>query len=103
MLSLVLRSEGEAISSSHIGVALTFSAGTFIYVAMHAVQELASASADIDESDADSRTAAHHHHHHHSSSPAEAKQILGRTGRVAVFLLGTVLPKTLQSLTGHGH
>lgn len=75
---------------------------------MHAVQELASASADLDETEKDARNDAHlhhHHHHRHNQSPPspEARQILGRTGRVAVFLLGTVLPKTLQSLTGHGH
>ncbi|UZJ54577.1 hypothetical protein CBS101457_003897 [Exobasidium rhododendri] len=104
-LSVVLTADsGDSISSSHIGVALTFSAGTFIFVAMHAVQELASASADFDEGDKDASTALHlHHNHRHPSTEAKPKQILGRTGRVAVFLLGTILPKTLQSITGHSH
>jgi solute carrier family 39 (zinc transporter), member 9 len=103
-LSVILTSDsGDNISPSHIGIALTFSAGTFIFVAMHAVQELASASADIDEGERDSGNALHLHHQHRHPSSADPKQILGRTGRVAVFLLGTILPKTLQSLTGHGH
>jgi hypothetical protein len=90
-LSVVLSSgSSDSISASHIGTALTFSAGSFIFVAMHAVQELASASADVDEGG----------HRHLSGDPP---QILGRTGRVAVFLLGTILPKMLESITGHHH
>lgn len=117
-LSLVLKSGPEAngIGSEHIGGALTFSAGTFMFVAMHAVQELTSAAADIDL-----EGSTHHHHHHHrehghghhyqgistSSHAASAetppREILGRTGRVSCFLLGTILPKILQSLVGHHH
>lgn len=121
-LSLILNpgADGSAISPHHIGTALTLSAGTFLFVAMHAVQELTSADADLDLDEG------HHHHHHHvhhsgqgaphghaheqraagahpgaTSSPP--RQILGRTGRVAVFVLGTILPKVLQGLVGHHH
>ncbi|PWN36154.1 Zip-domain-containing protein [Meira miltonrushii] len=114
-LSLVLKSSPDSnsngIGSEHIGGALTFSAGTFMFVAMHAVQELTSAAADID---LDAST--HHHHHGHAhhyegvstsphGAPAEAlpRQILGRTGRLSCFLLGTILPKILQGLVGHHH
>lgn len=104
ILSIFFSSDSNgSISSEHIGIALTFSAGTFIFVAMHAVQELASAAADIDDSERDTRAHYHHHHQQHASQSFEPRQILGRTGRVAVFLFGTVLPKTLQSITGHGH
>ena len=115
-LSLVLKSspDSNAIGSEHIGGALTFSAGTFMFVAMHAVQELTSAAADID---LDGSTHHHHHHHHGHThhyegvstsshgAPAEAppRQILGRTGRVSCFLLGTILPKIMQGLVGHHH
>lgn len=114
-LSLVLKSNPDSnsngIGSEHIGGALTFSAGTFMFVAMHAVQELTSAAADID---LDAST--HHHHHGHAhhyegvstsphGAPTEAlpRQILGRTGRLSCFLLGTILPKILQGLVGHHH
>lgn len=112
-LSLVLKSGpgSNGIGSEHIGGALTFSAGTFMFVAMHAVQELTSAAADIDL-----EASTHHHHHGHAhhyegvstsshGAPAEAppRQILGRTGRVSCFLLGTILPKILQGLVGHHH
>lgn len=126
-LSLVLSSSpesGEGIQPHHIGGALTFSAGTFMYVAMHAVNELAAAAADIDSDAVAAANGAHRHHHHHhpphhggtasdadsvraaqspSAPSGQPRQILGRTGRIAVFVLGSMLPKTLQSLVGHGH
>ncbi|PWN25063.1 hypothetical protein BDZ90DRAFT_211219, partial [Jaminaea rosea] len=71
----------SAISPSHVGTALTFSAGSFIYVALDAVHELASSSSDY-ERGPDGRHI--------------AKMTLGRTGRIATLLAGAVLPKTLQ-------
>lgn len=105
-----------SVSEKHIGAALTFSGGTFIFVAMHAVHELASAGADTEQpDDADD----HHYIHHasaqntsafHSSQQQQqqqhlqsSRQILGRTGRVAILLVGTVLPRALQSVVGHHH
>ncbi|CAO1627794.1 unnamed protein product [Jaminaea pallidilutea] len=93
LLSFVLGAQsshnGESsISTNHVGSALTFSAGSFIYVAIDAVHELASSSSDC-ERDA-------------NGTPLP-KQTLGRSGRIAMVLLGAVLPRTLQMLVGHGH
>ncbi|PWN47268.1 Zinc/iron permease [Violaceomyces palustris] len=76
--------EGAAIEPRHIGTALSFSGGTFLFVAMHAITELASASADLTYSD-------------------DSPPVLGRFGRIALVLLGSATPKLLQSLAGHGH
>lgn len=88
ILSLVL-SPGSSvgnISPHHIGAALTFSAGTFIFVAMHAVNELTSASADEDTE---------------GGNAPSSKPILGRIGRTSTFIIGSILPKGLQMVVGH--
>lgn len=76
------------VSPRHVGTALSFSAGSFLYVALDAVHELASSSSDY-KMDA-----------HGVQLP---KQTLGRTGRIATLLFGATIPKVLQSLFGHGH
>jgi zinc transporter 9 len=99
-------SSEDTISPHHIGAALMFSAGTFLFVAMHAVQELASAAADADMEEEHHHRHHHNHHeehHHPAHNSASPKQILGRTGRIAVFALGTILPKTMQIFVGHSH
>ncbi|KAL9936721.1 hypothetical protein V8E36_004789 [Tilletia maclaganii] len=56
---------GGGLSSKHIGMALTFSAGTFLYVAMHALGELMGGSSHhMPESDG-RHAHGHHHRHHH--------------------------------------
>ncbi|CAO1622726.1 unnamed protein product [Parajaminaea phylloscopi] len=77
-----------AVSSTHVGAALTFSAGSFLYVALDAVHELASSSSDYEMDP------------HGNQLP---KQTLGRVGRIAILLIGAMIPKTLQTVFGHGH
>lgn len=117
-----------AVSPSEVGSALTFSAGSFIYVALHAVHELASPASDYElemttsepahtrmpTTDEHHSTRAHHHHqgstddnaHSHSREHTHTvipKQTLGRFGRIVVLLVGAVLPRGLQLIFGHGH
>lgn len=94
--------DGTGLDSSHIGLALTFSGGTFLFVAMHAVQHATSAHSDSHSDGAAESGAAHSHEHAHGGEVSEAR-LLGRTGRVAVLLLGAMLPRMLQGLVGHGH
>lgn len=75
---------------------------------MHAVHELASAGADTEQAD----DTEDHHHASAPNSPAfqphqqhgqPVRQILGRTGRISILLIGTVLPRMMQGLVGHHH
>lgn len=82
------RSTEPAVSSSHVGIALSFSAGSFLYVALDAVRELASSSSDY-EVDA--------------QGIQLPKQVLYRTGRIVTLLVGAIIPKGLQLAFGHRH
>ncbi|CAO3653183.1 unnamed protein product [Cunninghamella echinulata] len=63
------------------GILLLFSGGTFLYVAMHALQELQSSSPSS------------HHHHHHGEKLDQSS--------VVCILIGMVLPMILN--LGHSH
>lgn len=71
---------GEGIDGKSIGTALAFSGGTFLFVAFHAVLELAGAEADTVPCD-DGET-----------------QILGKWLRITLLILGACTPRLLQSL-----
>lgn len=116
------------VSPKQVGSALTFSAGSFIYVALHAVHELASPSSDYeletsrsevphapmsmsDEHPAAATMNGHGRGHGHGNDPEShehthtviPKQTLGRFGRIVVLLIGAALPRGLQLIFGHGH
>ncbi|PWN44945.1 hypothetical protein IE81DRAFT_244284 [Ceraceosorus guamensis] len=122
VLSVFLRNEpaqGGGIAAEHIGTALTFSAGTFLFVAMHAVNHATAPSADQEEVSSQSRSngqaggvgSAPSNSNPRRRAPLSAESsvvrrrpLLGRTGRIAILLLGSMLPKALQGLVGHhGH
>ncbi|SPO21424.1 related to ATX2 - Golgi membrane protein involved in manganese homeostasis [Ustilago trichophora] len=73
-------SGGEGIDGKSIGTALAFSGGTFLFVAFHAVLELAGAEADIVPRE-DGET-----------------QILGKWLRITLLIAGGCTPRLLQSL-----
>lgn len=115
----------RAVSASNVGSALTFSAGSFIYVALHAVHELASPASDYELESVRSEpshprlSTSDHHHAVDSGSGSDGgerggvasahthtvipKQTLGRFGRIVVLLFGAALPRGLQLIFGHGH
>ncbi|SPO20504.1 related to ATX2 - Golgi membrane protein involved in manganese homeostasis [Ustilago trichophora] len=71
---------GEGIDGKSIGTALAFSGGTFLFVAFHAVLELAGAEADtVPREDGET-------------------QILGKWLRIALLIAGGCTPRLLQSL-----
>ncbi|CAO3650205.1 unnamed protein product [Cunninghamella blakesleeana] len=67
------------------GILLLFSGGTFLYVAMHALQELQQQSS--------SSSSSYHHHHHHDEK-------LDRSSVICI-LIGMILPMILN--LGHSH
>lgn len=120
---------GGGISAKHVGTALTFSAGSFIFVALDAVHELASHSADVHTvhlpigsiagaganaaqqgdgaeigvESADELEDGEERRSGLRTTIAVERQTLGRTGRILVLLVGAILPRSLQMLFGHGH
>ena len=92
-----------ALSGRDIGAALTFSGGTFLFVSMHAMLELASHAHGEDESDA-----GYPHAHHHFVRPEDntettahgcAASLPPRWSNTLVAL-GAITPKALQWLMG---
>lgn len=77
-------SDGSGIDGKSIGTALAFSGGTFLFVAFHAVLELAGADADTVPSQ-------------DGSEPGET-QILGKWLRVLLLIAGACTPRILQTL-----
>lgn len=74
------------IDGKSIGTALAFSGGTFLFVAFHAVLELAGAEADTLPSLVGSADA------------AGETQILGKWLRIALLIAGACTPRLLQSV-----
>lgn len=85
------------VSALHVGAALTFSAGSFLYVAMDACHELASHSADVETITPAGGQGGE------GEGEVNERMTLGRWGRISVLLLGAVLPRSLQMVFGHGH
>ena len=75
----------EAKNELWAGIALAFSGGTFLYVAT-VLQPVGG----------DSGAAGHAH-------PGEETSLLGPKARVALIVLGMILPITITTLIGHGH
>lgn len=78
-------SERQGIDGKSIGTALAFSGGTFLFVAFHAVLELAGAEADTVPSHAD-------------GEEAGEVQILGKWLRIVLLIFGSCTPRLLQAL-----
>ena len=91
---LVGMDHGQAIAAEHIGTALLFSGGTFLFVAMHAITDLAGAQADlVDAQDLESTSATKH-------------EVLGKFARIVLVVLGAWTPRILQKIVialGGGH
>jgi len=122
VLQVLLPSTGDPIDTRKIGAILSFSGGTFLYVAIHAVTELASPAADAHLND-------HVHHPHDHDHPIHAQTSetapLGaatssisrlfqgapepetRAGSspfgLLYVVLGSVVPRLLQLLVGDVH
>ncbi|KAJ9476363.1 Metal homeostasis factor ATX2 [Pseudozyma hubeiensis] len=84
------------IDGKSIGTALAFSGGTFLFVAFHAVLELAGAEADTVPT-----------HSASGDAPGET-QILGKWLRIVLLIAGACTPRMLQGLlaslgAGEGH
>ncbi|GAC99581.1 potential ZIP metal ion transporter [Pseudozyma hubeiensis SY62] len=84
------------IDGKSIGTALAFSGGTFLFVAFHAVLELAGAEADTVPT-----------HSASADAPGET-QILGKWLRIVLLIAGACTPRMLQGLlaslgAGEGH
>ncbi|CAD6981638.1 hypothetical protein A4X06_0g2805 [Tilletia controversa] len=67
---------GGGLSTRHIGMALTFSAGTFLYVAMHALGELMGSPS----SSSSPHSSSSHEHQHHGYQAVDAEDHLGDDG-----------------------
>ncbi|GAK61832.1 zinc transporter ZIP9-like [Moesziomyces antarcticus] len=84
-----LAAQAEGIDGKSIGTALAFSGGTFLFVAFHAVLELAGADADTVVRP--------------GVAGDEEVQILGKYLRIVLLIAGACTPRFLQSLlTGLG-
>ncbi|WFD21053.1 hypothetical protein MCAP1_003309 [Malassezia caprae] len=122
VLHLLLPTTGDPIDTRKIGAILSFSGGTFLYVAIHAVTELASPAADAHVND-------HVHHPHDHDHPIHAQA--GETAPLSAttssisrlfrgtperetraglppfgllyVVLGSVVPRLLQLLVGDVH
>ncbi|KAF6767400.1 Zinc/iron permease [Kalmanozyma brasiliensis GHG001] len=86
--------EPAGIDGKSIGTALAFSGGTFLFVAFHAVLELAGAEADTVP--------------RMGGDEAGEVQILGKWLRIVLLIAGSCTPRLLQSLlaalgAGEGH
>lgn len=97
-------SGGGALSGRDIGAALTFSGGTFLFVSMHAMLELASHAHGEDEPEA-----GYPHAHHHFVRPEEGNTEATAHACTAslpprwsntLVALGAITPKVLQWLMG---
>ena len=114
------------IGTRDIGAILSFSGGTFLYVSIHAVMELASPAANLH---ALSNQRVHHPHDHDHPIHAhatEARRLSGTSPPLPSFLqehptdeserllshsawslvlvvLGSVVPRLLQLVVGHDH
>ncbi|PWY97406.1 Zinc/iron permease [Testicularia cyperi] len=75
--------ESGGINAKHVGTALAFSGGTFLFVAFHAVLELAGVEADTVSS---------------ATNDGSDVQILGKYLRVILLIAGAWTPRLLQSL-----
>ena len=108
-------STGAVIGSREIGAILSFSGGTFLFVAIHAVMELASHPAS-------QHTRTREHHPHDDDHPIHAQvetrlvapllpRFLGEqdtvahssTRSLAYVVVGSIVPRLLQLLVGHHH
>jgi len=108
-------STGAVIGSREIGAILSFSGGTFLFVAIHAVMELASHPAS-------QHTRTREHHPHDDDHPIHAQvetrlvapllpRFLGEqdtvahssTRSLAYVVVGSIVPRLLQLLVGRHH
>ncbi len=100
-----------AASEIYIGGALTFSGGTFLFVAIHALED----ATDSPGPDAGEGGYAPHgagageegHSHAHGDHPhahPQEKDWVSKPAKILLLLTGALLPKLLQILTGgHSH
>ncbi|EPQ29086.1 uncharacterized protein PFL1_03375 [Pseudozyma flocculosa PF-1] len=97
-------STGGGIDSKHIGIALLFSGGTFLFVAMHAVLELAGPDADLEPvSDGTGDTEAQRNG---TDDAVVEREVLGKLVRMGLVILGAWTPRLLQKVAaglGGGH
>ncbi|TKY91039.1 hypothetical protein EX895_001038 [Sporisorium graminicola] len=77
--------EGQGIDAKSIGTALAFSGGTFLFVAFHAVLELAGAEADTVPRQL-------------GGDEAGEVQILGKWLRIVLLIVGACTPRMLQGV-----
>lgn len=109
-------------TSRNIGAVLTFSGGTFLFVAMHAVQHLSQpppareALLPREHHNNDHHNVSHHAHHpldydhpihtdHAAPCPAiqQDQDVFSTWECVILVCLGTITPKVLQLVFGAGH
>lgn len=108
-------STGAVIGSREIGAILSFSGGTFLFVAIHAVMELASPPVS-------QHTHTGQHHPHDEDHPIHAQvethlvtpllpgflsehdvATYSSTRSLAYVVVGSIVPRLLQLLVGHHH
>lgn len=127
MLFVTSASSGDGMDAREIGAILSFSGGTFLYVAIHAVMELASSEADVLAATHSEHVHHPHDHDHpihahlaapsshtplHSSrtedpesiSPLPVQPAHHTTSSLVYVVLGSIVPRLLQLLIGdHVH
>ncbi|KAN0060241.1 hypothetical protein ACQY0O_007570 [Thecaphora frezii] len=107
-ISMLFSNQSSGIDAKHIGIALLFSGGTFLFVAMHAVSELASEEADLEPVAETQQQHATSNSHGHGGGDPEAqreasiveREVLGKVLRMALFILGSATPTLLQKVVG---
>ncbi|WFD04886.1 hypothetical protein MVES1_000211 [Malassezia vespertilionis] len=112
-IQMVLRFTGgsDAITSRDIGAVLSFSGGTFLYVAMHAVIELAVQPVATELRVETSEHHPHDHDHpihvrtleHEPDASSETYAVTGLARSLGLVILGSITPRLLQLLVGDEH
>jgi solute carrier family 39 (zinc transporter), member 9 len=90
-------------SQLYIGAALTFSGGTFLFVAMHALEDVTdSPGPDAGEGGHAAHRHDHEDHGDHPHAHPDESDWVRKPVRILLLLIGAIVPKSLQILTG-GH
>ena len=112
-------------SQIYIGSALTFSGGTFLFVAMHALEDVTDSSgpdagegmqqthshrqqssalpATVEEEEGEPLASNQGHNlPSHSHTHAQGQDWVGKPMRISVIVIGALIPKFLQIITGGG-